>query len=159
MPSPAQWLHFFLMMRPSPPQVGQVVRVCMVPSMVCWLRTTEPVPLHVGHVSEPLPSSAPVPWQLLAGDVLFQFEFLLYARGYLLEGEFHLDAQVRAPETALLLCASAEASEALRNRPRVRRRCRPNIEKMSSMLIPSPNPPNGPPFPAAPPSPACPNWS
>ena len=42
-------------------QVGQVVRVCIVPKIVCWLRITEPLPLQVGQVSEPPSPSAPVP--------------------------------------------------------------------------------------------------
>lgn len=57
----AHSLHLFLMILPSPPHVGQVVLVCMVPSMVCWLRITVPLPLQVGQVSEPPSPSAPVP--------------------------------------------------------------------------------------------------
>jgi len=61
MPSPPHSLHLFLMILPSPLQVGQVVRVCIVPKIVCWLRITEPLPLQVGQVSEPPSPSAPVP--------------------------------------------------------------------------------------------------
>jgi cell division protein FtsB len=42
-----------------------------------------------------------------AGYILFQFEFLLYSGRNLLEVQLHLNAQVRAAITALLLRATA----------------------------------------------------
>ena len=45
-----------------------------------------------------------------AGYILFQFEFLLYSGRNLLEVQLHLNAQVRAAITALLLRATAAES-------------------------------------------------
>ena len=50
---------------------------------------------------------------VLARYIFLQFEFLLYALGYLLEAELDLDAEIRATEATRLLAATTatEASE------------------------------------------------
>src|SRR5574344_1366878 len=62
-PSPPQTRHLFFIILPSPPHVGQTPCVCIIPNMLCVVCVITPLPWHVGHVSEPLPASAPVPWQ------------------------------------------------------------------------------------------------
>ncbi|AMY71527.1 hypothetical protein AKL17_4315 [Frigidibacter mobilis] len=58
-PAPWQTLQGFLMVWPSPPQVGQVRSTVKKP---CWARTL-PMPEQVGQTVGSAPPSAPVPEQ------------------------------------------------------------------------------------------------
>ena len=60
-PSPLHSVHFLTTILPSPPQVGQVVCVCICPRIVLAIRVTTPLPLHVSHVFTPSEPSAPLP--------------------------------------------------------------------------------------------------
>ena len=148
------------MILPSPLQVEQVARVCIVPKIVCWLRITVPLPLQVGHVSEPPSPSAPLPWHWSHGTYFLSLNFF---------------------STPVEISFNVSFTFTRRSLPRYRRCCEPppppnplkppnppprppkmspNMEKISSIDIPSPpKPPNGPPLPAAPLTPAWPNWS
>src|ERR1043165_8728275 len=63
------------MVCPSPPQVGQVLAVCIVPRIVCVILVTCPVPRQVGQVFLAEPSLAPLPLQGLQVTYLFTLIF------------------------------------------------------------------------------------
>src|ERR1700761_9270901 len=64
-PSPWQTVHFEVITEPSPLQVGQVLVVCIWPSMVLVTRRTAPEPPQVLHVWNDDLSLAPLPSQVL----------------------------------------------------------------------------------------------
>ena len=76
-PSPWQCVHLFFITVPSPPHTWQVVCVCIIPKMLCWVRISIPLPWQLGHVSVPLPPSAPVPWQCSQATSLRTLNFLV----------------------------------------------------------------------------------
>ena len=73
-PSPPQWVHFFLMTVPRPPQVGHTEAVCICPKKLLTVCTTWPRPWQVGQVSVE-PSSEPLPWQCVHATYLLTLIF------------------------------------------------------------------------------------
>src|SRR6202012_6269946 len=74
-PSPWQTVHFEVITEPSPLQVGQVLVVCIWPSMVLVTRRTAPWPPQVLQVWKLDLSLAPVPSHVLQTICLFTFIF------------------------------------------------------------------------------------
>src|SRR5476651_49084 len=74
-PSPWQTVHFEVMVEPSPLQVGQVLVVCIWPSMVLVTLRTAPEPPQVLQVEKDDWSFAPVPSQVRQTTCLFTFIF------------------------------------------------------------------------------------
>src|SRR5690349_18436590 len=77
LPSPRQLVHFDVTVEPSPPQVGQVVTVCICPRKVLVTFLTWPLPPQVPQVCTLFLSFAPLPLQTLQVTYFFTFIFLV----------------------------------------------------------------------------------
>ncbi len=75
-PVPRQSVHLSLMILPLPWQSGQVCTLRTVPKRDCWVKTTWPLPPHLGQVSGLVPGFAPEPLQVL--QVSFTFSSISF---------------------------------------------------------------------------------
>ena len=64
---------------PSPPQVGQVVCVCICPRIVLAIRVTTPLPLHVSHVFDTLRSSFRPATVTIANKATYFFTLIFFS--------------------------------------------------------------------------------
>ena len=152
-PVPPHSLHLFLIIVPSPLQVGHSDCVCIIPNTDLTVRATTPRPLHVGQVSGVLPPSAPEPWQHEHVMSFLTLNFLVTPEATSCSESLTFSLRSAPLNWARLPPPSPNPPKP--PNPECPPNTSPNIEKMSSIE----NPPPKPPEPPKPLGPLKPNWS